>query len=229
MKAVYERTSCLDRMDVEEYDYVYTGPPDYEDADSVSKALGSTGVDAKDPATYQHNFLDLWIPLLKPRLGTITISFTGDRRHNARILPKNYYLMNTMFNLGYYLRSAKYALKSRKANLYSSNMIHVLTFQNQEIKGKFNLQKKKLYSTFGQDLWGPFQKEIVVDGETVGQPMPIASRSIEAFTDPADIVYDPFAGIGTTLAAARKLNRGYIGSEIRYKIWKFGKDRYGLL
>tara|TARA_R100000306_G_scaffold59137_1_gene57930 strand:- start:388 stop:1077 length:690 start_codon:yes stop_codon:yes gene_type:complete len=224
----YDNADCLGRVAVEKYDYVYLGPPDYEDADNISKELGSAGVDTQHPETYQHNFLARLLPLFKPRLGTITVSFTADRRNSSRILPKNFYLMNVMFGLGYYLRSAKYALKSSKVNLYSSNIIHVLTFQHERMNGKFNLKKSRLYSTFGPDLWGPFKKEMLIDGEVVGQPIQIAQRCIEAFTDPNDVVYDPFAGIGTTLYAAKMMGRGYIGTEIREPIWRFGKARYSL-
>lgn len=37
---------------------------------------------------------------------------------------------------------------------------------------------------------------------------------IKAMTNPGDIVLDPFAGSGTTLIAAKKLDRAYIGYEI---------------
>jgi len=226
--ARYENINCLDTMATEEYDYVYLSPPDYEDADNVARALGTSGVDLKRPDTYQYNFLNHLIPLLKPRLGTITVSFTADRRHDGRVLPKNFYLMGSMFRFGYYLRAAKYALKSTKANLYSSNVIHLLTFQHEKKRGKFQLQKHKLYATFGPDVWGPFDKEIVLDGEVVGQPIEISERCIANFTDVGDVVYDPFAGIGTTLAAARGLQRGYIGAEIREPIYCFGRDKYSL-
>lgn len=45
-------------------------------------------------------------------------------------------------------------------------------------------------------------------------PIEIPKRSIEAFTNEGDIVLDPFAGIGTTLKAARGLSRRYVGVEI---------------
>ena len=230
MKTVarYENINCLEKMATEEYDYVYLGPPDYEDADNVARALGSTGVDTKHPETYQFKFLNLLIPLLKPSLGTITVAFTADRRHNSRILPKNFYLVGAMFRFGYYLRSAKYALKSAKVNLYSSNVIHVLTFQHPGRHGKFNMQRDKLYQTFGPDVWGPFEREITVDGEVVGQPVEIPERCIANFTDVGDVVYDPFAGIGTTLVAARGLERGYIGAEIREPVFALGRDKYKL-
>lgn len=45
-------------------------------------------------------------------------------------------------------------------------------------------------------------------------PEEIPKRCIEAFSNQGDIVYDPFAGSGTTLVVAKKMNRRYIGSEI---------------
>ena len=37
---------------------------------------------------------------------------------------------------------------------------------------------------------------------------------IRALTDEEDIVFDPFAGSGTTCLAAKKLNRRYLGMEL---------------
>lgn len=41
--------------------------------------------------------------------------------------------------------------------------------------------------------------------------MELARRCIEAFTDPGDLVLDPFAGSGTTLFTARSLGRKSLG------------------
>ena len=40
------------------------------------------------------------------------------------------------------------------------------------------------------------------------------SRIIRVATNPGDVVVDPFAGSGTTLAAAKKLGRKYLGTEL---------------
>ncbi len=45
-------------------------------------------------------------------------------------------------------------------------------------------------------------------------PEQLPSWFINLFTQPGDIVLDPFAGSGTTLVAARKLHRKSIGIEI---------------
>jgi adenine-specific DNA-methyltransferase len=48
-------------------------------------------------------------------------------------------------------------------------------------------------------------------------PEKMIERIIKACSNQGDIVYDPFAGTGTTLHVARELNRNYIGSEISEK------------
>jgi site-specific DNA-methyltransferase (adenine-specific) len=45
-------------------------------------------------------------------------------------------------------------------------------------------------------------------------PEELANKIINNFSSPSNIIYDPFAGTGTTLLAAKKLGRNYIGSEI---------------
>ena len=45
-------------------------------------------------------------------------------------------------------------------------------------------------------------------------PIGLPSFFIKLLTDEGDTVYDPFAGSGTTLLAAKQLNRHYVGTEI---------------
>lgn len=212
---------CIPNIPNDEYDYLFFSPPCYED-------LGFFGVDIKQPETYKTKFLDLIVPMMKPKLGTVTISFTGNRRNNARIAPKFMYANLSFFENGYYLRDAKYTLKKESYDAYSSQIIHIYTFQKEKTKPIFNLNKDKLHQRYGKDFWGPFGKEMVIDGEVVAQPIEIAEYCIENYTNPDNIVYDPFGGVGTTLAAAKKLNRQYLGYELRESIWKYGKEYYDL-
>jgi site-specific DNA-methyltransferase (adenine-specific) len=45
-------------------------------------------------------------------------------------------------------------------------------------------------------------------------PVELPLRCIAASTDPDDLVFDPFAGSGTTLVAAKQLGRRYFGCDI---------------
>ena len=56
-------------------------------------------------------------------------------------------------------------------------------------------------------------------------PVQLPSWFIELFTDPGDVVLDPFAGSGTTLAAAKELSRNSIGIDIREEFCLLIKDR----
>ena len=56
-------------------------------------------------------------------------------------------------------------------------------------------------------------------------PVQLPSWFIELFTDPGDVVLDPFAGSGTTLAAAKELNRNSIGIDICEEFCLLIKDR----
>lgn len=47
------------------------------------------------------------------------------------------------------------------------------------------------------------------------KPVPLLERLIEIFTDEGDVVIDPVAGSGTTLLAAKNLNRRAYGFEIK--------------
>ena len=46
------------------------------------------------------------------------------------------------------------------------------------------------------------------------KPIQLLERLVEATTNPGDLILDPFAGSGSTLAAAAKTGRDYIGIEI---------------
>ena len=211
--------SCLDNLTTDQYDYFFSGTPCYED-------LEAFGVDKNKPQTYKTKFLDWFVPRLRPRLGTVTIAFTGCRRSNSQILPKFYYLNQTFFQHGYILKDTKFYVKKTGYDGYSHTIGHVYTFQKKGKEGIFNLRKKKLFSTYGHDLWGPFSKEKVIDGEVVAQPKEVPLMCIENFTEKGHVVYDPFGGLGTTGLAAKELGRGYLVYEIRPEIHRAGLDLF---
>ncbi|MBZ4557639.1 restriction endonuclease subunit M [Mycobacterium avium subsp. hominissuis] len=53
-------------------------------------------------------------------------------------------------------------------------------------------------------------------GYPTQKPVALVKRVIEATTDPGDVVLDPFCGCGTTVDAAQRLGRRWIGIDITY-------------
>lgn len=56
------------------------------------------------------------------------------------------------------------------------------------------------------------------------KPVPLLERLIEVFTDENDVVIDPAAGSGTTLLAAKNLNRRAYGFEIKKNFFEAAQD-----
>lgn len=68
-------------------------------------------------------------------------------------------------------------------------------------------------------------------GYPTQKPLALLRRIIQASSNPGDIVFDPFCGCGTTVAAAEELGRGWVGIDIAYiaidLILKRLEDSYG--
>jgi len=88
-----------------------------------------------------------------------------------------------------------------------------------------------------QSLWddiealGPSAAERL--GYPTQKPVALLERIISASSNPADVVLDPFCGCGTTIAAAEKLGRQWIGIDITHlsiALQKYRlKDSFGLV
>jgi len=64
--------------------------------------------------------------------------------------------------------------------------------------------------------------EIPINDDTdIRYPPSFAQKFIEAYTKPGEVVFDPFAGFGTTLLVAQELDRVGIGIEYEAKRAKF--------
>ena len=58
-------------------------------------------------------------------------------------------------------------------------------------------------------------------------PTALAKRAIELFTHRGELVLDPFNGIGTTLLAAKDLDRNAVGFDISERYCKISRQRLG--
>lgn len=57
------------------------------------------------------------------------------------------------------------------------------------------------------------------------KPLPLMREIVDLFTDPSDIILDPFMGSGTTLVAAKEAGRRAIGIELEEKYCAIAKKR----
>jgi site-specific DNA-methyltransferase (adenine-specific) len=57
------------------------------------------------------------------------------------------------------------------------------------------------------------------------KPIELLTELIEACTDKGDLVVDPFAGVASTLVAASRLGRDFIGWEIEKQYHGDGMER----
>ena len=70
-------------------------------------------------------------------------------------------------------------------------------------------------------------------GYPTQKPLALLERILAASSNPGDVVLDPFCGCGTTIAAAEKLGRRWIGIDITHlsiALMKYRlKDMFGLV
>lgn len=88
-----------------------------------------------------------------------------------------------------------------------------------------NVPQRKLYLDEGkgvavQALWTDIPNLQASNAENLGyptqKPVALLERVINLTTEPGDIVLDPFCGCGTSIDAAQKLGRQWIGIDITY-------------
>lgn len=82
------------------------------------------------------------------------------------------------------------------------------------------------------DVWeisivAPVAKERT--GYPTQKPLALLERLVDALTQPGDLVVDPVAGSGTTLAAATKLGRRAIGGDVGEVALRIACERLGIV
>jgi site-specific DNA-methyltransferase (adenine-specific) len=83
---------------------------------------------------------------------------------------------------------------------------------------------KKIENWVGRDMAYPtnvlhMATECANKDHSAAFPVELPSWFIKLFTQPGDVVLDPFAGSGTTLQAANHLGRRFVGMELSKDIY----------
>ncbi len=74
--------------------------------------------------------------------------------------------------------------------------------------------KGRTVTNLWDDIFQTSEKEAL--GYPTQKPLALLERIIQASSNPGDVVLDPFCGCGTTVAAAQKLGRRWIGIDITH-------------
>lgn len=94
-----------------------------------------------------------------------------------------------------------------------------------DIKNKVVIKMDYLTNIFTDDFWQGISKEGQVKFKNAKKPEALLKRIIEISTQENDLVMDFFAGSGTTLAVAHKMNRRWVGIEQMDYIKTITKER----
>ena len=85
-------------------------------------------------------------------------------------------------------------------------------------KVKYYKDDKGTYSIVNARDWWEISMLSTTHSERLGyatqKPLPLLERIIQASSNPGDVVFDPFCGCATTIEAAHKLDRKWIGIDI---------------
>jgi DNA modification methylase len=99
--------------------------------------------------------------------------------------------------------------------------------------GKYGKTKFNELGKNPGDVWGDIKqltyksKELISREllNTIQKPEKLIERIVKASSNEGDLVLDPFAGVGTTLAVCKKLKRNFIGFELNPDFVSIIKER----
>jgi DNA modification methylase len=118
------------------------------------------------------------------------------------------------------------------ARLRSEGRIHDTAAGSVRIKYALPADDKYVYEpVLLGDVWGDIADAMHLGKERLGfptqKPLALLERLIEATTKEKDLVLDPFCGSGTTLVAAERLKRRWIGIDSGEAAIAVAKERLG--
>lgn len=225
-KGILVNGDCLEalpKVRSESVDLIVTDPPF-----NIGLKYDEYG-DSKDQAVYL-SWVRSWVKELRrviKRDGSIFVAI-GDKyaAEFKGILDQHFHMRNWIiwhYTFGVYCTGkfgrdhthVLYYTRSPKGFKFRSDRILVPSARQTKYNDKRAVSKGRIPG----DVWdfprvcGTF-KERNKAKHPCQMPEAILDRIVKVASDPGDVVLDPFAGSGTTLAVAKKLGRRYIGMEL---------------
>jgi len=165
--------------------------------------------------------------LLKPDKGTIWVFASY---HNLG------YILKHMYDLPYYILNLVTLEKTNATpnftgrRLCASTEFVVWARKSKKSKYFFNYKLAKEMNG-GKQMRSTWITRSTPRGEKVfgkhptQKPLDILKRIVEISTEEGDLVFDPMCGSGTTLVAAKELNRKYCGCDLSHEYIEITRQR----
>jgi site-specific DNA-methyltransferase (adenine-specific) len=222
----------LDWLPTNSVDLLFADPP-Y----NLTKTFNTQSFSEVSLTEYE-TWLDSWLKklvrLLKP---TASIYICGDWRSSAAIhrVMQNYFVVQNRITWEREKgRGAKSNWKNCAEDIWFGTISAEYTFNVKSVtlkrkvlapytengdpkdwdetkKGRFRLTHP---SNIWTDLTVPFWSMPENTDHPTQKPEKLLAKIILASSNPGDVVFDPFAGSGTTAVVAKKLERNFVGVEI---------------
>ncbi len=239
LAAVCNRTICQDVFEVLDWlpahsiDLVFADPP-YNLARSFNRRTFRPA-----PAAEYEAWLDGWLGklprLLKP---TASVYLCGDWRSSAaiqRVLERHFILRNRITWEREKGRGAKRNWKNAAEDIWFCTVSDAYTFNVEAVKLKRRVRAPytdaagrpkdwredgggRFRLTYPSNVWTdltvPFWSMPENTDHPTQKPEKLLAKVILASSNPGDVVFDPFAGVGTAAVVARKLGRNFISVEV---------------
>lgn len=221
----------LQRLQEKSFDLLFADPP-Y----NLTKSFGKAKVKQTSSDEYEA-WLDSWlrlcVPLLKP---TASIYICGDWRSSAAIQragSKYFTLRNRITWEREKGRGAKANWKNSAEDIWFFTVSDEYTFNLDAVK-----QKRRVIAPYTEngkpkdwergadgnfrvthpsniwtDITVPFWSMPENTDHPTQKPEKLLAKIILASTNAGDLILDPFAGVGTTAVAAKKLGRRFVAIE----------------
>lgn len=176
--------------------------------------------------------------VLKPH-GSFYIAIGDDYAANVKIIADELHLFLRNWLIWHY------TFGQQTKNKFARSHTHIFYFVNDKMNFTFNdyavrvpSDRQLIYAdrranTVGKipdDVWDGYSRVCGTFKERTGwhpcqMPESLLKRIIAVSSNPGDCVLDPFSGSGTTLAAAKKSGRNFVGIEISEKYVKKANER----
>lgn len=235
---ILNRTICQNLLDILDYlpaqfvDLLFLDPP-Y----NLNKSFNGHDFNRLSLAEYE-TWLESWlVPLIRTLKPTASIYICGDWQSSTaihRVAQKYFIIRNRITWEREKGRGAQHNWKNASEDIWFCTMSKDYTFNIEAVKlrrrvlapyteagkpkdweeteaGRFRLTHP---SNLWTDLTVPYWSMPENTDHPTQKPEKLLAKILLASSNPADIVFDPFLGSGTTSVVAKKLNRRYVGVEL---------------